>query len=278
MNRSHAAVTAVSIAVGILLGRSVLRAADVEIPGAASPVFFHGELSDAAGPVTGERAVAVNIWKSADATVATNRVCADSPAKVAVVKGSFEVALSATCISTLRLLSRGWYELVVDGVRFPLQPIGAVPFVVTATTQPRSGSRLLLVHGAIEAEDGTYIPDYYPAVFDTKLGLRCTWFEDRCFPEGVLAEPITRTDFFFEDAACTKRPAADVAQVIGSAKVGQYGLFRVAGKPAVPFRVTAAGPLYNNGDGTCRIWNPSAEYHWVRYTELPLTDFVAKKK
>lgn len=270
MNRSRATVVAVALAFGILLDRTLLRA-EVAVPTAAQPVFFHGELSAGGGPITGERTIAVNIWKSADSTVATNRVCAGTPTKTAVVKGSFQVALSATCVDTLRLLSSAWYELVVDDVRFPLQAIGAVPFAVTPTQQPRSGSRLQLVHKSVEAEDGTYIPNASLEIVDTKVGQRCTWVNDRCLP-GPLGQPLSSN--LWEDAACTKAVSADAVYAPQSdpLTIGSYAI--VAGGPV---KITAEGPIYENAGGTCLpFYIPP--YRWFRYTAVPATDFVAKKK
>lgn len=281
-----------AVVVGVVLGRSVLRA-DGSSPAADAPVFFDGELSGSGGPVTGSRNIGIHLWRAPDATIAANRVCTTGPAPTIVTAGTFRVALSRECVEALRLLSRAWYEIVVDDVRFPLQEIGAVPFAVQPRWAPRNGARLQVRYGYIAGDDGTNMPYLASGkLFDTKLKEFCASLNlgaplgTRCVPQSVGLETPPGLYKWWADAKCTVPlassplywfgPPADTPAELpkaGSRAWMKTGASDAAGPVFRLMRITGSGNAYR-GEGAlfCEAWGG-----WATATESMETDFVALK-
>jgi hypothetical protein len=125
------------------------RAGAEGIP-AAEPLFFSGELVENGTPVDGTRPVVLQLWSSATATDAASKRCETTAPSAAIVKGSFRVALDATCVAQVRSTPDLWIEPLVGGRSLGRRKIGAAPYAVEAD-HAASATRAAGATGALEA-------------------------------------------------------------------------------------------------------------------------------
>src|SRR5689334_18758084 len=111
MPRRTSFTAAIAIA-AILAGYSIGRADSPYAVGKNAPVIFSGYLTSSGSPLTGSHDVSMNLWKDADTSVPSNRVCQGSTQSVNVDAGSFKLQVDSTCIDAFSRLTQVWYELV----------------------------------------------------------------------------------------------------------------------------------------------------------------------
>src|SRR5262249_33217354 len=121
-------VVAVGVA-GVGLGFGVARAA---IPDPATSLVYTGVLEDNGALVEGQRAIAVELHKTATGTGAGDLLCRVAPGNVGVVHGRFSIPLAdSTCSNGVQANADVFVEVRVDDVAVGARTqIGAVPYAV----------------------------------------------------------------------------------------------------------------------------------------------------
>ena len=120
----------------------------------APTIVFSGTPATGTGLASGAHQIGLNLWRSADPSVAANQVCSGGAQSVTVTTGAFQVPLSTECVAALTRYSQVWYQLVMDGTSFPLVQIGAVPFAARSTQENGDAARLKTSRKSRYGEDG----------------------------------------------------------------------------------------------------------------------------
>jgi hypothetical protein len=94
------------------------------------PLYYAGTLTEGGQPVTGVRAITVNLW--ADGTTGATPLCQTVASTAAVMSGRFRIALAASCKAALNQNNNAWVEVVDGATSLGRVKIGAVPYAVEA--------------------------------------------------------------------------------------------------------------------------------------------------
>jgi hypothetical protein len=142
------------------------------IPVDASALAFRGTLTEGGERITGMRNLSVALWSSSSSSAPLSALlCASPVAPVGVVDGRFSVQLPAACVDAIRLHADTWAEVTVEGARYGLQPVGAVPYAVAAdngvppgTIVPFGGD--VIPRGWLLCDGLAFSSSRYPALHD----------------------------------------------------------------------------------------------------------------
>jgi hypothetical protein len=95
-----------------------------------SPLYYSGTLIEGGQPVTGTRAITLNLW--ADGTTAGTPLCQTVASTASVTGGRFRIALAGLCKAALNQNNSAWIEVVDGATSVGRAKIGAVPYAVEA--------------------------------------------------------------------------------------------------------------------------------------------------
>jgi microcystin-dependent protein len=160
MRRRWTGVFSLLMATGVTIGYVGGRARATGIP-PSKPLMYSGELKDATGAsLTGTKSIQVVLVDAA--TGPATQQCGDAtPSQVALVAGSFQVALPDSCKALVQSTPNLWAEVFVDGASLGRSKLGAAPYAVEAdrATDLASPQRDRLVPtGTVVAFAGTTAP------------------------------------------------------------------------------------------------------------------------
>ncbi|HYJ07576.1 MAG TPA: hypothetical protein VEX18_01165 [Polyangiaceae bacterium] len=137
-----------TVAAGLLIWQQVGAATAEDVP----TISYSGFVEDEGVPVDGLREIGLSLWKTNNSTNSEDRACMQAPVDMAVARGWFTVGLSEACVTALRAYPNLSLQFTLDGVDFPVQSIGAVPYSLRAL-EYNNGSRLRRI--VIRGTDGS---------------------------------------------------------------------------------------------------------------------------